>query len=522
MHRSATLEPQFAHGEKLDSLSRLLAAVGSRMPLSTQLHDLVEYVERLSRDTICSMQLFDRATGTLHTAAAPHLAEAYSDALDGLAVGEGVGSCGTAASRRSMVIVSDIQRSPLWRDHRDLAEAHGLAACWSTPVIDSRGELLGTFAMYYRAPREPSHDELDVLRIAGPIAAVVVQRHRDALRLSESEERFGSVFDFAAIGMALVSPAGRWLRVNQALCRIFGYRADELLESDSQSMTHPDDLAVDLHFAQEMLEGKRSHYDLQKRYLHKDGHAIWILMSASLVRDELGAPQYFISQIQDISERRRLEHALGELMSTEQQQLGRDLHDGLGQELTGLSLLARAFATSAERSGSPLAADAGALAQIATTAVATCRDIVHGISPLTESDGGLGESLRRMVNRASHPSGCSIKFHAVPDAPLSLNWYARNQLYRIAQEALNNALAHSMAQNIEVSLSIDSRTVRIRVADDGRGFSPGAKATGLGIATMRFRAAAVNARLFIDVNPGAGTIVVCHCPHAAVELARLS
>jgi PAS domain S-box-containing protein len=471
MHPMATLEPQFAHGEALDSLSRLLQAVGSRTPLAAQLHDLVLYVERLARDTLCSIHLYDHLTGTLRTGAAPHLAAAFNSALEGTVIGEGVGSCGTAAARRSMVVVSDIQSSPLWRDYRDLAAAFGLAACWSAPVIDSRGELLGTFAMYYRERREPSVAELDVLRIAGPLAAIVIQRHRDALRLRESEERFGSVFEFAAIGMAIVSPEGRWLRVNQAICGIVGYSAEELRQADFQSITHPDDLIVDLNFVREMLQGTRSHYGMEKRYIHKAGHSIWTMLSVSLVRDEHGAPQYFISQIQDISERRRLEQSLGELMSSEQQQLGRDLHDGLGQELTGLSLLASAFATSAERSGSPLTADARALAQVATTAMATCRDIVRGVSPLTESNGGLGESLQRLVDRASGLGDRSVEFLAVRAAPLNLNWYARNQLYRIAQEALNNALAHSMAKKIDVSLLIDSRTVRIQVADNGRGFS---------------------------------------------------
>src|SRR5580658_7497134 len=134
MHQSAAFQPQFDHGEALDSLSRLLEVVGSRAPLPAQLHDLVLYVERLSRDTRCSIHLFDPV-------AAPHLPETYNSAINGVAIGEGVGSCGTAAARRATVVVADIQRSPLWRDYRDLARAHGLAACWSTPVIYGRGEL---------------------------------------------------------------------------------------------------------------------------------------------------------------------------------------------------------------------------------------------------------------------------------------------------------------------------------------------------------------------------------------------
>jgi PAS domain S-box-containing protein len=392
--------PAFNDGESLDSVARLLEVVGSHSPLSAQLNVLALYVEHLSRNVRCSILLVDAAAGTLRHGAAPHLPDAYNRAIDGTVFGEGVGSCGTAAARRSLVVVSDIQESPLWRDYRGLARAHNLAACWSTPVVGGGGDLLGTFAMYYSEPREPSAEDLNVLRIAGPLAAIVIQRHRDAHRLHESEQRFGSVFQFAAIGMALVSPDGRWLRVNQSLCRIVDYSAEELLQIDFQAITHPDDISGDLQFVKEMLAGTRSYYEMEKRYFHKAGHVIWALLSVSLVRDEGGAPVYFISQIQDISDRKRLEQVLGELTSTEQQQLGRDLHDGLGQELTGLSLLARAFATRAERSGSPLAADAFALSEIAMTAVTNCRDIVRGVSPLTESQGGLRKrnQARRLRN----------------------------------------------------------------------------------------------------------------------------
>jgi PAS domain S-box-containing protein len=521
MHQVAAFEPQLDHGHALDSVSRLLEIVGSRAPLRTQLYELASYVERLSRDTRCSIHLYDVVSGTLHSAVAPRLADTFIAATNGVAIGEGVGSCGTAAARRATVVVGDTSTSPLWRDYRELARTHGLAACWSTPVIDSRGELLGTFAMYYSEAREPSAADLNVLRIAGPLAAVVIQRHRDALRLRESDERFGLVFENAAIGMALVSPDGRWLRVNPAICDIVGYSADELLQLDFQSITHPDDLTIDLNLVREMLQGMRTSYHLEKRYLHKAGHTIWVMLSVSLVRDERGVPLYFISQTQDITERRRLEQAIGESMSSEQQRIGRDLHDGLGQELTGLSLLASAFATSAERSGSPLAADARALAQIATTAVATCRDIVRGVSPLTESNGVLAECLQRLVDRASGLHGCNVSFRS-DHAPLKLDWYARNQLYRIAQEALNNALEHSGAGKVSVSLEVDPLMVRLRIADDGQGLPcAAAQRGGSGIATMRFRANAISARLFVEANPGGGTVVSCECPHAAVKLSKV-
>jgi PAS domain S-box-containing protein len=506
-------ESRVNHSEGLYSLVRLLEAVGSCAPLSRQLDDLALYVERISPDMRCSILLVDEATGTLRFGAGPRLPEAYNRAIDGRAYGEGVGSCGTAAARRATVIVADIQRSPLWIDYRELAAAHGLAACWSTPVIDGRGELLGTFALYYHEPRQPKEAELDILRIVAPLAAVVIQRHRDALRLQESEDRFGSVFEFAAIGMALVSPEGRWLRVNQALCRIVGYSPQELLDTDFLAITHPNDLAADLKLSQELLDGKRAYYAMEKRYFHRDGRIIWILLSVSLVRNEHDKPLYFISQIQDISDRKRLELALGELSSSEQQQLGRDLHDGLGQELTGLSLMARGLATKAQRIDSPLAEDAAALSGTAMLAVSTCRDIVRGVSPLTENKGALEEGLRHLVLRVNQIGKPSMNFVALNEVPMTLNWYSRNQLYRIAQEAIHNALDHAGASRIEITLSVENSAVRLTVADDGRGFTDAArKRGGFGLDTMRYRAAAIHAHFSLESRPGGGTTVTCDCP----------
>ena len=140
-------------------------------------------------------------------------------------------------------------------------------------------------------------------RLAAELAAH--QRLEEELR--RSEERLRGAFGFAAIGMALVAPDGRFLRANQALCDIVGYSADELLALDFQSITHPDDLDADLDLVRQMLAGAIPYYHMEKRYFHRDGHTVWILLSVSLVRDEQDRPCYFISQIQDITARKQLE-----------------------------------------------------------------------------------------------------------------------------------------------------------------------------------------------------------------------
>jgi PAS domain S-box-containing protein/putative nucleotidyltransferase with HDIG domain len=130
------------------------------------------------------------------------------------------------------------------------------------------------------------------------------------VQLRESEERFQSAFEYAAIGMGLVAPDGKWLKVNRSLCGIVGYEEHELLCRTFQDITHPDDLEADLDYVRRMLAGEISTYQMEKRYFHKQGRVIWVLLSVSLVRDRDGKPMYFISQVEDISKRKLAESEL--------------------------------------------------------------------------------------------------------------------------------------------------------------------------------------------------------------------
>jgi len=121
---------------------------------------------------------------------------------------------------------------------------------------------------------------------------------------------FQSAFEFAAVGMALVSPEGKWLRVNRSVCQITGYSEKELLQRTFQDITHPDDLELDLENVRKMLAGEIETYQMEKRYYRKDGEIVWVLLSVSLVRTKSGEPLFFISQIQDITRQKLSEEQL--------------------------------------------------------------------------------------------------------------------------------------------------------------------------------------------------------------------
>ena len=140
----------------------------------------------------------------------------------------------------------------------------------------------------------------------------VTERKRTEDALREMRDRFRGIFDHAPIGVAMVTLEGRYLQVNRSLCEILGYTEEELQALTWQEITHPDDLATSSDYARRMVEGEFPRYHLEKRFLHADGHTVWASLSVSLVRDSEGEPLYFVSQIQDVTERKRAESALRE------------------------------------------------------------------------------------------------------------------------------------------------------------------------------------------------------------------
>jgi diguanylate cyclase (GGDEF)-like protein/PAS domain S-box-containing protein len=195
------------------------------------------------------------------------------------------------------------------RNHQ-LASA-ALDRAYAGRMASYEGELYnGRERRYAHGNFQPDFDAAGKVRGVFTALVDITERRTLELKLHESEQRFFGAFQHAAIGMALVQPDGRFLRVNTAVCQMLGYREEEMLALDIAEITHPDDLAADMALLEELLAGQRESYQLEKRNFHKDGHVVHIQLSVSLVRDDQGRPLYFVSQAQDISQRKSFEDAL--------------------------------------------------------------------------------------------------------------------------------------------------------------------------------------------------------------------
>jgi PAS domain S-box-containing protein len=175
-------------GEALrDGESRVLEMIARDDPMEEILEKLVRVVEAQFAGLLCSVVLLDKDGQHVRHGAAPSLPNDYTKAIDGLCIGPKAGSCGTAMYRRESVVVTDILQDPLWEQYRDVAELHGLRACWSTPILAHSGKVLGSFAMYYRTPRSPSPAETRALEMATHLAGIAIERKQTHEQLQRGE-----------------------------------------------------------------------------------------------------------------------------------------------------------------------------------------------------------------------------------------------------------------------------------------------------------------------------------------------
>jgi PAS domain S-box-containing protein len=222
----------------------------------------------------------------------------------------GDGLPGTAFAMRRGVWLEDVTMDSC-AARMAIARACGLNDGLAVPVL-AGDSVVAVMTFFISRRRHADERHMQIVSVVANQLGTLILRKRAEEELRLEQERFRNAFEYSGIGMALVAPDGRWLRVNAAVSDIIGYSESELLASSFQDVTHPDDLKKDLALVAQLLAGEIKSYQLEKRYLHRDGDIVWVQLTVSLVRDRIGLPVYFISQIADITEARAAEAALRE------------------------------------------------------------------------------------------------------------------------------------------------------------------------------------------------------------------
>ncbi|MGD0492105.1 MAG: MASE1 domain-containing protein [Steroidobacteraceae bacterium] len=336
------------------------------------------------------------------------------------------------------------------------------------------------------------------------ITSLLAERDSAALAKLQAERRYAEIFDGSPQPIWVHDRRTlRFLMINEAALRQYGWSREEILSMSVAALTPPGEPP----WAEDPLKaGGTSAEPVETRHLTRDGRILEVEVWSRSI-DFADQPAELVFAV-DVTGRRAFGRALLDAIAGEQLRIGQEMHDGLGQELTGLALSIRALANRAAREREAIAEDLDQLASLATGCIRDTRLIVQGLTPLTDADGNLEAALEGLAQRSSL-SGTEVRLHTTREALVHIDLKARNHLYRIAQEAVQNALKHSGATAIRIELHAREESIRLGVLDNGGGMSAENPAgIGLGMRTMRFRASAIGAKLTFNQRDE-GRWVVC-------------
>jgi PAS domain S-box-containing protein len=396
--------------------------------------------------------------------------------------------------------------------HEDRARVHeifervintGVAHDFEQIFTDTQGRLR-CLEMRVRAVQSGNR----ILGAVVNITEVTEQRaQRDTLRTQSR------ILETMREGVVLVDSANMLIRLtNPTFDRLFGYRTGELLGQSVEPL-----ISLPGTQRKRFERGLSDHHRMgaapvEFECIRRDDSRF--IASCVISPLSMGGHDHWLVVINDITERKRLERGIIEIANREQQRIGSDLHDGHGQELTGIALMLRGVAAQLNKEKSSVRLDVEDVIGLVNHAIENTRALARGLSPVSAQSGGLAAALQSLAARASQRYGVRVEFRNSLTAPIQLNDAYATHLYRIAQEALTNVVRHSLASEVTIGLEVLGGELQLRIDDNGRGFThqPPDGAGGLGLKMMRYRAQMLGGDLVLETCANGGASVRCSCP----------
>jgi two-component system sensor kinase FixL len=336
---------------------------------------------------------------------------------------------------------------------------------------------------------------------------------KSAGTLGDTEERLRAILQTAVEGIITIDERGIVESMNPAAEKTFGFKAEEVIGKNvSVLMPSPYREEHDAHLGDYLRSGHAKIIGIGREVVgqRKDGTVFPMDLAVSEVR--LADRRLFTGFVRDITERKRLEREILEISDQERRRIGQDLHDGLCQHLAGIELMSQVLQQKLGTKSKAEAARAGEIARHVREAIGQTRSLARGLSPVTLESEGLASALRELAANTEKMFGivCRVEcLQAVPSSAATTGMH----LYRIAQEAVSNAIKHGKATEVVIRLQPASERLVLNIMDNGCGFPKVIpRNDGMGLRIMRYRAGMIGGLLSIEQNPARGTTVSCSVP----------
>jgi PAS domain S-box-containing protein len=506
--------------------------------LSTALDTITE----LLRCDRAAVLLFDRKN-VMRCVARRGLSSRYCQAEEGHSPWK------PEARKPKPICIPDVNVADLPKKLKGAIRAEGIKALAFIPLV-AENRLVGKCMIYYNRTHVFSDEKISLALNAAGQLALGIERKRAEAALYESEERLRAIVEQATVGMARADREGRLLFVNQALCQMLGYNETELIGRPIQMFTHKEEAAKTAMLIRRLMRHGEP-YELEKRYVRKDGSMNWVNVSASPVRDMQGKVQSVVAVVVDITARKKAETELRrskEMLETlvqrrtqalqaanaelkseierrkgledeilavsdrEQQRLGQELHDSLCQDLTAIGLMARSTALRLKNHRVVQIEDLEQIAQLISNSVIDARNIARDLHKEEMDAANFVSALHDLAERKIWSMPCQLKiatqFEIESDTVAS-------ELYRILREALMNVNKHARATQTLIEVRRNKNELIFSVMDNGIGLGAKAKrGSGLGFHIMNYRAKSIGGRLEVEPQKtGHGTRVSVYLPN---------
>ena len=310
-----------------------------------------------------------------------------------------------------------------------------------------------------------------------------------------------AVFQAMNEALFLLGTDGTIKKVNTSACAWLGYSEKQLLGVNFAQICPS---------TQTVLTSGTLHHEIEVDLLGQDGATISVSLSVGKLREHVNAPQDWVVLAQDIRDRKYLQQTMLTIVDRERMRSGQELHDSLGQHLTGVAFIAKVLESKLRALDVEEAKDAAWVVTLVNEAVQHTRRLARGLHPVELDMNGLGPALEQLAADSTKLFGIDCVLHNENSVPPSLDFDTANHLYRIAQEALTNALKHGHARSVRIDLSSRRAKLRLRIVDDGTGFDPHQPLTkpSMGLYSMRLRAMALSAKFRIHSRPGKTQVLV--------------